>query len=84
MSLNPLNEGSGVDSRAMRTSGLSVDGASAGEKGRSTCGGSVAHAAKLTARTNTKARDAIRHQTLTTNGSDTALGSRVSARRLHV
>jgi hypothetical protein len=58
MSLNALDDGSGADSRAIRTSGLPVDGASAGENGRSTCGGSVAHAAKPTARTNTKVRRA--------------------------
>ena len=68
MSLNPLDDGSGADSRAMRTSGLSVDGASAGEKGRSTCGGSVAHAAEQIARTNTKARDTIRHTTFNYQG----------------
>src|SRR5262245_6057347 len=59
MSLKPLNGGSGADSRAVRTSALSVGGASAGETGRSTCGGSVPQPAKTDARTNTHGRSCL-------------------------
>src|SRR5262245_15692760 len=60
MSLNPVSDGSGVDSRAIRTSGLSTDGGSADEYGRSTCAGSVPHAANPSAANSNTVRAATR------------------------
>jgi hypothetical protein len=40
-----VSAGEGLESCAIRAIGLSVDGGSAGDKGRSTCGGSVPQAA---------------------------------------
>lgn len=44
MSRNPVSVGAGLESCAIRTSGLSVEGCSAGEYGRSTCIGSAPQA----------------------------------------
>ena len=44
MSRNPVSVGPGLESCAMRTSGLSDEGSSAGEKGSSTRAGNVPQA----------------------------------------